>query len=441
LHPRDSAPSASMSYERGHFSDAARDISYSLDMVSKPYPEDDFQRRIVLVNESFSPSTPITTKSLFSGRSNQMTRLLDIITQRGQHGLVYGDRGVGKTSLAKVMHEVAQNSARICAYFTCSSNDTFDTIWPRTFEEIRWVVESQPPGFSAEAVKSVENARGLLPESPSPDDIRRALDTLSRAAPLVIFVDEFDRPVDDQTRTLFADTVKILSDNGTDATLVLIGVASAVADLIEEHLSIGRALIQVQMPPMSPNELEAIVRSGMEAAEMTVDDGFVNGVVRISQGLPHYAHLIGQHGARYAVMEGGSHVETADIGPAVRAALEDAMQTARETFVKATSSGRETIYKEVLIACAMAKKDELGQFGSSDLREPLRMLTGKDYQIPAYSAHLNDFSGAGLRGGILTREGTQRFRFRFIDPLLPPYVLMKGFELGLIKSPDQVAGG
>jgi hypothetical protein len=72
--------------------------------------------------------------------------------------------------------------------------------------------------------------------------------------------------------------------------------------------------------------------------------------------------------------------------------------------------------------------------GSAELRDPLRRVTGRNYEIPAYSSHLNDFSSAeGKRGGILHKLGTQaRFQYRFVDPLMPPYVLMKGHAADLI---------
>ena len=63
---------------------------------------DQFVRPIELANRAFSPSSPITEKELFAGRQEQLDRLSDVLSSRGQHALVYGDRGVGKTSLAKV---------------------------------------------------------------------------------------------------------------------------------------------------------------------------------------------------------------------------------------------------------------------------------------------------------------------------------------------------
>ena len=57
--------------------------------------------------EAFSPSAPIDHQALFAGRMSQMTDVLNAIGQKGQHAVLYGERGVGKTSLAWVLSQLA----------------------------------------------------------------------------------------------------------------------------------------------------------------------------------------------------------------------------------------------------------------------------------------------------------------------------------------------
>jgi hypothetical protein len=72
-------------------------------------------------------------------------------------------------------------------------------------------------------------------------------------------------------------------------------------------------------------------------------------------------------------------------------------------------------------------------FAAADVRDPLSMIMGKPYDIPAFAQHLNDLSDSA-RGPVLQKKGsTRRFRYRFINPLLQPYVIMKGLSEGLIE--------
>ena len=87
------------------------------------------------------------------------------------------------------------------------------------------------------------------------------------------------------------------------ATLVLIGVADTVDELIREHRSVERALVQVRMPRMARDELAEIARRGIGSAHMTIKKPAVDRVTAISQGLPHFTHLLTQLAAQAALAE------------------------------------------------------------------------------------------------------------------------------------------
>ena len=77
------------------------------------------------VNTHFSPSAPIDSLALFAGRLQQINTMLNAITQRGQHAILYGERGVGKTSLARIMNEVvsrAQIGRITCCIINCMTD-------------------------------------------------------------------------------------------------------------------------------------------------------------------------------------------------------------------------------------------------------------------------------------------------------------------------------
>jgi len=53
----------------------------------------------------FTPNTPIDQRALFAGRGDQIRRIIDAVNQAGQHAILFGERGVGKTSLANVISQ------------------------------------------------------------------------------------------------------------------------------------------------------------------------------------------------------------------------------------------------------------------------------------------------------------------------------------------------
>src|ERR1700722_5767821 len=88
----------------------------------------------------------------------------------------------------------------------------------------------------------------------------------------------------------------------------------------------------------------------------------------------------------------------------------------------------------LLLACALTEKTDLGYFAAQDVREPMRKITGKGYEIPSFAQHLNDFCDP-KRGPILQKTGSPRlYRYRFINPLFQPFVIMQGIQKDRISS-------
>lgn len=391
------------------------------------------------VSSAFRPATPIDSQTLFAGRTEQLERLMDVMLQPGQHAVVYGIRGVGKTSLARVMADILGrvNGAEATLY-TCHTNDSYDSIWRSILEDIEMAYSMPAVGFTTaeqtENVSALEAIGRVLTDADGksrplrPDDVRRALSISTRGgAARAVIVDEFDRIEDVGVRQLFADTIKALSDQGVKATLILVGVADSVDQLIEQHPSVERSIAQIYMQPMSSAELAEIIDKGMAIAELEVEPAFRNEVVRLAHGLPNYVHLLAQNAARAAVEADRQLVMLSDLKTAIDRSIRLVDESVLSAYHRATTSNRETLYKSVLLACALAKRDERDTFSAVDVRDQLVAITGEFRDIPAFAQHLKDFSGDAERGGILEKLGTQRrYRYRFKNPLLPPFVLMRG---------------
>ncbi len=123
-----------------------------------------------------------------------------------------------------------------------------------------------------------------------------------------------------------------------------------------------------------------------------------------------------------------------DVRVAVGMAVSKAQQSIIGAYHTATSSPRETLFPQVLLACALAKKNNLGYFSAVDVRKPMSKIMGKPYDIPSFSRHLNIFCEE-TRGPILQRTGQKkRYRYRFDNPMMEPFVTMNGLAEGLITE-------
>ncbi len=370
-------------------------------------------QRIARVSQAFRPSAPIDQYAMLAGRQAQLMDVISAAGQPGQHVALYGERGVGKTSFANVLAEVF-NQIGVGGYrgvgVNCSTDDNFDSIWRNIFRELDEDIEYV---------------------AITPEDVRHAIESFG--SPALIVIDELDRLEDESSLSLLADTIKTFSDHSVNSTLVVVGVARSIDELIGEHESIERALVQVEMPRMSRGELREIIEKGCSYAELTALDLAIDKITKFSEGLPHYTHLLGLYAGQRAVMDDRTEIMVVDVDAAVDQAV--AKHTIRSDYRRATRSTRtDTLYSQVLLACALAEKDALGFFPAGALRDPLEMITGKRYEIPAFAPHLKKFLEPG-RGSVLRREGEPRsYFYRFANPLLQPYVILNGLSEKVISD-------
>ena len=268
----------------------------------------------------------------------------------------------------------------------------------------------------------------------TPHDVLNALPSDRK---LILIVDEFDRLQDPDTDAMFADTVKAISDKSVDTTLILVGVADDVDDLITEHASIDRCLVQIHLDRMGLVELKEIIEAGMKQAGMDISNRSVNQICLLSMGLPHYTHAFGLNAGRAAIDRRKTRVTPRDVDEASLRIISEYQQTSTRQFIEATASPRrENYYFQVLVACALAKTNALGFFRAQDIRDPYSRIMDRPYEIPSFSRHLHNLS-TEARGAVLLMEGeAHKRRFRFNDPMLQPYVLIKGLQSKLITLND-----
>jgi hypothetical protein len=296
-------------------------------------------------------------------------------------------------------------------------------------------IEIRAAEAPAEEQEWLQNALGecialFAPGDLSPSTIRLGMRKFAQRKPVVLFFDEFNEIADSGAIGLVANTIKALSDHIEPITLVPVGVAEDLDALLEGHLSAVRAIAQIKMPRMTRDELADIVNRGLNRLEMSISEDAMHLVRVIPRGLPQYAHLLAQEGARQSLLSGRDNIERKDVMNGLEIGLAKLDRSLSRAYDDATYSPRKTRLKEVLLACAVAKLGDMGDFSPADVRAPYSQIIGAEVDIDRFNPQLTQLATGR---DILVREGEERrWRYRFRDPLMEPYVLLQGLQSGVI---------
>jgi GTPase SAR1 family protein len=373
------------------------------------------------ISELFSPHAPVRESDLFAGRSEQMDKLFDAVFQAGQHIVIYGDRGVGKTSIVNAIKNIVFSASKTRKFFVtqCFDQDGFVSIWERALRNHQW----DNGQFPVDEIDSSTGPSELL-------DLVEKFNANNR--PVFVF-DEFDRVSDPETKKRMAESIKLFSDRAADATVVIVGVGRTIRDLLSEHESIQRALKQIEMPRMSEEEIRDVIKVRLTRAQMEISSQGLALVVLLARGMPGYAHLLGRYSAKEAIHRKSLEIGPSDVLMSLSACLEEAGESTRYGYLKAVRSAHpNNLLSQALCACAIAPQDEFGSFKASDLKGPYGAILGRPVIIQDFARHLAAFCSEG-RGPIIEQDGgPKNYRYRFIDPMMQSYVIMRGFMDELI---------
>lgn len=414
--------------------------------LDTPISQQQADELTIMAAKAFQPRSPISTREFFAGRWEQLTTVADSVSQKGLHVIIFGERGVGKTSLANIVEPLLQvleerpgkpAPDRLVIKVNVHQGDSFGAAWTRVFEEVSWIGNKPVIGLAPQTEKERISLKSAfeISDSPSIDEVRRSLSALPGS---VFIFDEFDRGIA-TIRTAFTDLIKALSDYAVDSTIVLVGVSDTIDHLINDHASIIRSLVQIQLPRMKEKELVEILEKGAKVLGIAFDSGASSLIVRMSQGLPHYTHLIGLHSSREAINRLSRIVRVQDVHKSFNKAVKQAVQSIQEKYLRAIHSAhKDALYTEVILACAVASsaaKDALGYFHPSDIISPLNAILRRSNVIAAtFQKHINEFCETE-RGPVLQRHGVARaYKYRFHDPLLPPYIFMNCLAEGVLDT-------
>lgn len=382
-------------------------------------------QKLLILGKVFSPTSPIQEKDFFFGRIKQLEKVAEAINEHGQHAILYGERGVGKTSLANIMSKSYTNLYPV--KITCDRQDTFKTLWERAFESIQCSKTRTGIGFNAKQVTDIVYFKEQISNIPNlrANQLVSILNSLGNFKTLFIF-DEFDNIHNERTRAAFADLIKSLSDNNINTTIVLVGIADSIENFIGNHQSLERCLKQVKMPRMKSEEGEQIIINGLQKLGIKIDRSIINKILEFSSGFPHYIHLLCKYGAKELINNNKDVFSDVYLTIAIREGIENTSEQLRISFRKAIlTSNSSSKWRDLIYACANCNLDEFNAFTVSDVVREYNIIARRDIKNNDLNYNLNKLTTED-RGEILTKLGKgMSTRYCFKNPMMRAFVKLK----------------
>ena len=325
-----------------------------------------FARTRMKLLESFTPSQPVSDRKRFAGRLDVLTAVIRALEEQRLHVVVYGERGLGKTSVMHVLTQAARDARYLVVYVSCGADSNFDEVFRTIAAHIPMLFHSAV-GPTSPDVEKGKTLADILPKSMiSP---RVASDILAKivGTRVVVVLDEFDRCASEEFRQNVAELIKNLSDRLVRVQLVIAGVAANLTELLEHIPSIQRNIFALQVPWMPPAEIRQLIRNGGELCGLTFDDEAEDAILSAAHGSPYLATLLGHHGAMTALDDQRVRVGGSDVLSAIGAAIlefQGRMSGRVRSQLKKYAGGDQTPYMGIVAGVSLLSN---GSFRMDDL--------------------------------------------------------------------------
>ena len=387
------------------------------------------EEKFLLINEIFTPSSPIENKEFFSGRTKQYDEIWETINEKGQHAIMYGQRGAGKTSLANMCLHMFENLMSIKV--TCNRNDTFESIWERALKKISFVHAENSIGYNPSEKINVHPIEVPEIQFLTPTEIEQILIRINEHF-LFIF-DEFDIIQNKRVRAKMADMLKLFSDSMHQITVLIIGIAESVEHLIGEHPSIERCTKQIELPLMNVSESKEIIENNLNLISLKIESNILEQIIEFASGFPNYIHLLCKYAAKEAITNDQKVITKQHFNQAVLKSIENSDYSIKNSYALATKGiSAQNQFANVLLACALANTDNNNTFDSMDVLNKYNYITGQNHKKESINYNLGMLCKKE-RAEILKKAGkSKKTRYKFKKPLLKAFVKLKQ-HVGMIK--------
>lgn len=380
------------------------------------------------VQDVFTPSSPIKDPDNLKGRDKEIETILTTIISKGRHGLIFGDRGIGKSSLAISSLNGALKTGihkGSIIKVQCGENSTFEKIIKKA------LVETDPDYASykmEETVKTsgsigvpkvisgerhVETKKIIEKEKIDPQQAADAIKDLNA----ILLIDEFD-VTSEEVKKSVAELIKQLSDNESTIKIIIVGISNDGASLVAQHPSVTRCLDEIKLERVSNTDIKKIIDDGEGKLLIKFNTEIKDKIIKISNGFPYFTHLLGLRCSEVALSQNKAIVDESVFKEALTLAVKSSEGSLIRNYELATKSSRNNNYPKILLAAAKIKSSS---FTTKEWIEKIEEETGVTYNNQSMSNFIGRLMSTD-KGGIIEKVSHGVYRIK--DPRMASFIIM-----------------
>ncbi|MEE4452558.1 ATP-binding protein [Novosphingobium resinovorum] len=412
-------------------------------MAIRNLTEADF---VDILQRYLTPSSPIQRLQTLQGRQEQVKQITRAFHSPGRHVFIHGDRGVGKSSLALSVGNYLSAEGQRPIQLACNGESFFSIMRNLASQLLNaapvkgGTTTKGSLGLGAYGLSGTVEAQLAAREVPELSSLNEVVSVIRYCvdrAPeeRVAIFDEFDTLPTDADRTLFADFIKQMGDQSIGIKMFFTGIGQSLESLLAAHHSCYRYLASVALSPLNWDGRLAIMDAACEALGVELDMTTKYRIGAISDGFPHYIHLICEKlfWVVFDAPESVAQVSAQHYREAVESAVQDIEPFLRELYELATRKYNDD-YQEIL--WAVADHHEFSRRSSDIFSSYVEIMRQRGTATPErtkFNTRMNalkrDSHGKILLG---TRQGWYELR----EPILRGYIRLRAEREGVELAQD-----
>ena len=363
-------------------------------------------------NDVFTPGKlPIRPANVYAARGDAEELFLKTL-RRAMISVVFGEYGVGKTSMARYALR-DKDSANLLVNIESVADKSLNDVFARCLEKLGYSVKTKRIGCSSTSSSLEQSAQagvsaggwinalvaskrtrnsGSTEQTEEQFSVTSPTDSklieICEAAGVVLLIDELHRATAEFTVDLSKFIKSYGNANCHNFKIVLLGTSSDASRLVSSDPGIDRLIQEVHLKSMTIKESQFVVEKGMADLAVAVDSLTVERIVRTSVGSPSILQYLSLEIAEAAFPRIPRTALISDVQAALKAFVETKEARLYKSYVAAIESVGEVRYRKQVLRAMAECEDEYNTM--EQIRTKVSEFLCRDIPSTALSGPLRD---------------------------------------------------